>query len=72
VETAIPGQPEVLTPREVEILGLLAEGCSNADISKRLVISPNTVKRHIAHLFEKLAVTSRTQALVRARSLGIV
>jgi LuxR family maltose regulon positive regulatory protein len=71
-EVAIPGQPEALTPREVEILGLLAEGCSNAAISERLVISPNTVKRHLAHLFEKLAVTSRTQALVVARSLGLV
>lgn len=71
-EFKLPDQPEVLTPREVEILGLLAQGFSNADISDRLIISPNTVKRHVAHLFEKLEVTSRTQALVRARSLGLV
>ena len=61
-----------LSAREVEVLGLLAEGCANKVVARRLDISPNTVKTHVARLFEKLEVASRTQAIARARALGIV
>lgn len=61
-----------LSGREVEVLGLLAEGCANKVVARRLGISPNTVKTHAARVFEKLAVASRTQAIARARELGII
>jgi ATP/maltotriose-dependent transcriptional regulator MalT len=61
-----------LSQREVEVLGLLAEGCANKVVARRLGISPNTVKTHVARLFEKLEVASRTQAIARARELGVV
>ncbi|GHO97003.1 hypothetical protein KSF_070510 [Reticulibacter mediterranei] len=61
-----------LTPRELEALALLAEGLSNQQIAERLVISPNTAKRHIKHLLAKLTVTNRTQAVTRARELGLL
>lgn len=61
-----------LSAREVEVLGLLAEGCANKIVARQLDISPNTVKTHVARLFEKLEVASRTQAIARARELGIV
>ena len=61
-----------LSEREVEVLGLLAEGCANKVVARRLGISPNTVKTHVARLFDKLDVASRTQAIARARELGVV
>ena len=63
---------EPLTERELEILQLIAEGLSNQAIAERLVIAVSTVKRHINNLFGKLAVESRTQALVRARELQLL
>lgn len=63
---------EPLTEREREILGLLVAGMSNRDIGELLVVSPNTVKTHLEHLYGKLEVTSRLQATARARELGIV
>jgi LuxR family maltose regulon positive regulatory protein len=61
-----------LTPREQEVLALLANGLSNQQIAERLVISPNTAKRHIKHLLAKLSVTNRTRAVTRARELGLL
>ncbi len=61
-----------ISPRECEVLDLLAEGHSNKVIARRLAISPNTVKTHLARLFEKLEAQSRTQAIARARSLDLV
>lgn len=61
-----------ISPRESEVLDLLAEGASNKVIARRLAISPNTVKTHVARLFEKLEVQSRTQALRKARELDLV
>jgi LuxR family maltose regulon positive regulatory protein len=61
-----------LTPREQEALALLADGLSNQQIAEHLVISSNTAKRHIKHLLAKLAVTNRTQAVARARELGLL
>ena len=61
-----------LSPREHEILALLASGLSQPDIAQRLVISPKTVGTHIQRILSKLGVRSRTQALAEAYRLGIV
>lgn len=61
-----------LSRREREVLALLAQGHSNADIGDRLFISVGTVKWHVNHIFAKLGVASRTQALRRAQDLGLV
>jgi LuxR family maltose regulon positive regulatory protein len=63
---------EPLTPREREILQLVASGASNQEISRKLFITVNTVKTHITHIFGKLGVARRTQAASRARELGLV
>jgi pimeloyl-ACP methyl ester carboxylesterase/DNA-binding CsgD family transcriptional regulator len=59
-----------LSPREREILGLLAEGFANAQIAARLSISEKTVRNHVSNLFDKLGVWSRAQAIVFARDRG--
>ena len=59
-----------LSDREREVLACIAAGCSNADISARLFISEKTVKNHITHIFEKLGVANRSQAIVKARDGG--
>jgi ATP/maltotriose-dependent transcriptional regulator MalT len=61
-----------LRPRELEVLQLLSEGLSNAEIGERLFISISTVKTHISGLFEKLEVKSRTQAIDKAKRLRII
>ncbi len=63
---------EMLSEREQEVLHLVAEGLSNQEIAERLVISLPTVKTHIGNIFNKLDVTSRTQALARASTLGLI
>jgi DNA-binding CsgD family transcriptional regulator len=64
--------PWSLTHRELEVLQLLAEGATNGEISQRLFISPKTAKNHLAAIFQKLDVTNRTHALVRAVVMGLV
>jgi DNA-binding CsgD family transcriptional regulator len=64
--------PWSLTQRELEVLQLLAEGTTNVEISRRLYISPKTTKNHLAAIFQKLDVTNRTHALVRAVVMGLV
>jgi DNA-binding CsgD family transcriptional regulator len=64
--------PWSLTQRELEVLQLLTEGATNGEISQRLFISPKTAKNHLAAIFQKLDVTNRTQALVRAVVMGLV
>jgi DNA-binding NarL/FixJ family response regulator len=61
-----------ISARECEVLEMLAAGHANKVIARHLDISPNTVKTHIARLFEKLDVTSRTQAIGKARELDIL
>lgn len=61
---------ETLSRRERETLSLLADGLSNAEIAERLGISEKTVRNHLSHLFDKLGVRSRTQAIVFARDHG--
>lgn len=63
---------EPLTPRELQVLQLLAEGLPNKIIAQRLAISPNTVKFHINAILSKLGVQSRTEAVIRATRLGLV
>jgi LuxR family transcriptional regulator, maltose regulon positive regulatory protein len=61
-----------LSQREIEILKLIGSGCSNQEIADRLFITLHTVKKHGSHIFAKLGVTSRTQAIVRARQVGLL
>jgi LuxR family transcriptional regulator, maltose regulon positive regulatory protein len=63
---------EPMTEREREVLRLLLEGASNREIARRLVLSVNTVKRHVYNLCGKLGVQSRTQAIARARDLNLL
>ena len=63
---------EPLTPRELEILALIATGASNPEIARDLHISVNTVKRHNTNIFGKLGVTSRMQAVARGRQLQLL
>ncbi len=67
---AVPILPE-LTEREREILRLIAEGENNAAIARALFLSPKTVRNHISNIFQKLSVTDRAQAIVRARRAGL-
>jgi pimeloyl-ACP methyl ester carboxylesterase/DNA-binding CsgD family transcriptional regulator len=62
---------ELLTPREREILLRIADGCTNAEIGRRLFISEKTVRNHITKVFEKLGVRSRAQAIVLAKDKGL-
>jgi LuxR family maltose regulon positive regulatory protein len=61
-----------LSPREMEILRLIAQGLSNNDISERLFLALDTVKGHNRRIFEKLGVQRRTEAVARARELGVL
>jgi ATP/maltotriose-dependent transcriptional regulator MalT len=61
-----------VSDREYEVLTLLADGLSNREIAERLFVSPNTVKTHLAHLYEKLAVSRRTQAISKAKELRLI
>ena len=61
-----------ITPREHEILGLIAAGMSNREIGEKLFVSENTVKTHSSRLFEKLNVNRRTQAVQRAKELRLI
>ncbi|KQR86599.1 response regulator [Microbacterium sp. Leaf179] len=66
-------EPRVtLSAREIEVLRLVARGASNADVAAHLHITDATVKSHLAHVFSKLGVSSRTAAVSSARALGIV
>ncbi len=62
----------LLSSREREVLGLVAQGQSNLEIADRLYITVGTVKRHVSHIFAKLGVHSRTQALKAARLIGVL
>jgi DNA-binding NarL/FixJ family response regulator len=71
-ETTQPAANSLLTEREHEVLQAMNEGLSNREIAARLVISEGTVKTHVSNILGKLEVRDRTQAIVKARTLGLV
>jgi DNA-binding NarL/FixJ family response regulator len=68
---AAPELPDELTPREAEVLALIAEGLTNSEIAERLVVSAATVKSHVNHIFAKIGARDRAQAVVYAYANGI-
>jgi DNA-binding CsgD family transcriptional regulator len=73
----VPGEPEpghdvALTPRELDVLALIAEGASNKAIARRLAISIHTVKFHIASLLDKLDAQGRAEAVAQGARLGAI
>jgi LuxR family maltose regulon positive regulatory protein len=63
---------EHLSERELEVLGLIADGLSNREIAEELVVAVSTTKTHINHIYQKLEVNSRTQAIAKAQLLGLL
>ena len=72
IPSASTGSGEALSSRELAVLELIAQGCSNQQISERLFISLHTVKTHASHINSKLGVERRTQAVAKAKSLGLL
>ena len=77
VESSVDGNPRAaealgISPRELDVLREIAAGHSNKEIAVRLHVSPNPVKTHVARLLEKLEARRRTDALRKARELGLV
>jgi len=68
----VAGLIEALTPREMEVLQLVATGDSNQAIANKLVVTVRTVKKHVTNILGKLGVSNRTQAVARARALGLL
>ena len=69
---AVPGLIEPLTAREIEVLGLVAAGKSNSRIADELVITLDTVKKHVGHILDKLGAANRTEAVTRGQQLGLI
>jgi LuxR family maltose regulon positive regulatory protein len=69
-----PSRPlmDPLSAREQEVLHLVARGASNQEIAETLVVAPDTIKHHVSHILSKLEVANRTQAVARARALGLL
>ena len=68
----MPGIIDPLTSRELEVLKMLAAGQSNQAIASELVVSLDTVKKHVGHVLGKLGAANRTEAVVRARELSLI
>ena len=69
---AVPSLVEQLTSRELEVLEMLAAGRSNQAIASQLVVTLDTVKKHVSHILGKLGAANRTEAVARARELGLI
>jgi DNA-binding NarL/FixJ family response regulator len=67
-----PPEEKVVTAREMEVLQLIADGCSTPEVAERLFISQKTVKNHLASIYQKLDARDRTQAVLAAVRMGIV
>jgi PAS domain S-box-containing protein len=65
-------KPSALTPRELEVLELAAQGCSGREIAERLVVSPATVRTHFEHIYEKYGVSDRASAVAKALREGLI
>ncbi len=72
IDEKAPEQDAALTPREIQVLRLLAEGASNKSIARRLGISVHTVKFHVASLLDKFEAIGRTDAVAHAVRLGVI
>ena len=72
VRAGASASPPQLSPRELEVLRLVAAGRSNPEIARSLFIGEATVKTHLLHVFEKLEVNDRTRAVTRAMELGVL
>ena len=77
-QVPVPARPEKpsplfdeLTPRELEVLRLIAQGLRNREIAHKLLISEKTVGNHVSNIFTKLQVADRVQAIIRAREAGL-
>jgi len=68
----MPGLVEQLTSRELDVLVMLAAGRSNQAIAGQLVVTLDTVKKHVSHLLGKVGGANRTEAVTRARQLGLI
>ena len=71
-EHATGGLVETLSPRELEVLQLIAQGRTNQEIARELIVSVGTVKAHTASIYRKLDVANRTEAAARARRIGLL
>ena len=69
---AVPGLVDPLTSRELEVLGMIAAGRSNQAIARELVVTLDTVKKHVGHVLGKLGAGNRTEAVARARELSLI
>lgn len=72
VRSELDPSDQILTPREIEVLRMIAEGLSNKEIASRLSISDHTVKFHISSIFAKLGASSRTEAVTLGIRLGLI
>jgi LuxR family maltose regulon positive regulatory protein len=72
VEASGPALVEPLSQRELEVLHLIALGWTNKEVARQLVVAPGTVKAHTSSIYRKLDVANRTEAVARARQLGIL
>jgi len=66
------GLVDPLTSRELEVLEMLAAGAPNQAIARQLVVTLDTVKKHVSHVLSKLGAANRTEAVARARELGLI
>ena len=71
-ERASIAYPDELTKRQVEVLRLVAQGLTNRQVADQLIISPRTVTTHLDHIYPKLGVNNRVQAVERGRTLGLL